>query len=685
MRSALLAALAAALLLGGAAPRSQVAPAPVQTACTLYDVGGVAQAGPTLDLPARAARRGGAAPVTTQTAGRAATFTVTYTGFTAPAQAAFQAAVDVWADHVTSSVPIRIDARFEDLGSGVLGAAGPNIVLDPPGAPFRNTYYAAALADALAGRDLGAGGADIVATFNSEFDRFYFGTDGRPPAGQFDFTTVVLHELGHGLGFIGSGSVDDGVEGEGNSQECRGTAGEGCWGYYQTATGTVSLGIPLVFDRFIEDREGDDFLNRLIYPNPSRALGNLLQSEDLFVAAPTVVAVNRGERAEVWAPAAFEGGSSFSHWDEILFTRGTSAALMTPRIQPGEAYQDPGSITCGFFRDMGWTLGAGCTLLVGGGGAAAPEIAVSPAALAFGAVPVGETARRTVTVTNEGDADLVVSGVSLAGDGAFSLEGGAGGFTLAPDASRDVAVAFAPAAEGAQSATLRLASDDADEADLAIEVTGTGTAPPAADVAVSPSSVAFGEVRAGESAAATVTVTNTGDADLAVSGATVGGGAAFSVTAGGGAATLAPGASRDVTVAFAPTEPGAQAATLTVQSDDADEPAVEVALQGTGTAGTAGGADPEALGFDGPAEVVVAPNPYRGRASVTLRVREGQRVSVAVFDALGRRVLAVHDGPAHPDEPLALALGAGRLAPGAYVVRAAGERFVVSAPVVVVR
>lgn len=361
-------ALLAALSLGGAA-HAQPAPDVHRPgpACTLYDVGGAARAGPPLDRPARELRRGGAA-VTVRTEGRASTFEVTYTGFTAEAQAAFGAAVDVWADHVASPVPVRVDARFEDLGPGVLGAAGPNITPDPPGAPIRNTYYPFALADALAGRDLAAGVPDVVATFNSAFDRFSFSLDGPVPPGRFDFATVVLHELGHGLGFVGSGSVDDGLASGDNGRECEGRAGEGCWGYYPTATGTADTGLPLVFDRFVEDRAGRALLSPLTYPNPSRTLGALLQGGDLFVDAPAVVAVNGGERPKVWAPSPFEVGSSFSHWDEVLFTAGTSAALMTPIIEPGEVYRDPGSATCAFLAEMGWGLGPGCALLTGGGG-----------------------------------------------------------------------------------------------------------------------------------------------------------------------------------------------------------------------------------------------------------------------------------------------------------------------------
>ncbi|MDT7857529.1 hypothetical protein RQM47_12830 [Rubrivirga sp. S365] len=385
------------------------APAAAQTAltpCTLYDAGGVAQAGPPLDRPALAERRGGAATVV-RTEGGAATFEVTYAGFTPQAQAAFQAAVDVWAEHVASPVPIRIDARFESLGANVLGSAGPQIVPDPPGAPARNTFYPTALANALAGRDLLPGASDIEATFNSDFDRFSFALDGAVPAGQYDFVTVVLHELGHGLGFLSSGRVDDG---SGDAECGAGTAGVGCWGYP-----AALADLPLVFDRSVEDRAGRPFLDPGVYPNPSRALGALLQSGDLYVAAPTVVAVHGGTRPEVWAPEPAQVGSSFSHWDEVAFGAGTPNALMTPRIGTGETYRDPGSITCAFFQDMGWRLGAGCTRLTGGGSVSAAAPPAPPALLAAGPNPFrGATAVRLQVPTAQHVSAVLVDALGRA-------------------------------------------------------------------------------------------------------------------------------------------------------------------------------------------------------------------------------------------------------------------------------
>ena len=119
-----------------------------------------------------------------------ATFVVNYTGFTPQAQAAFQAAVDMWANLITSPVPIVVNAQFAALSPSVLGsAAATYVVKDFPGAPQSQTWYPAAVANARAGSDLFVTESDIRASFSSAVPNWYFGTDGNTPSGQFDFMT----------------------------------------------------------------------------------------------------------------------------------------------------------------------------------------------------------------------------------------------------------------------------------------------------------------------------------------------------------------------------------------------------------------------------------------------------------------------------------------------------------------
>ncbi len=77
-----------------------------------------------------------------------ANFAVTYTGFTPSAQAAFQAAVDIWASLISSTVQIRVNTTFKPLSGSLLGYAGPNSfwVL---GDGITYHFYPDALADAV--------------------------------------------------------------------------------------------------------------------------------------------------------------------------------------------------------------------------------------------------------------------------------------------------------------------------------------------------------------------------------------------------------------------------------------------------------------------------------------------------------------------------------------------------------
>jgi hypothetical protein len=128
---------------------------------------------------------------------------------------AFQAAADKWGATLTSAVPIRVDASFVPLSctatSAVLGSAGANeIWSDFVNAPHLHTWYPSALASKLAGTDVTTPDQPhIVARFNSRLglfadclpgSGFYLGLDDNFGA-QIDLVTVLLHELGHGLGF----------------------------------------------------------------------------------------------------------------------------------------------------------------------------------------------------------------------------------------------------------------------------------------------------------------------------------------------------------------------------------------------------------------------------------------------------------------------------------------------------
>ena len=264
---------------------------------------------------------------------KTATFIVTYNGFSPQAQAAFQHAVDIWEQLITSAVPIRVQANWTPLDPGVLGGAGANLYWTNG-----TNVFPDALADALNGSDLGGGGFDIIANFNSDLSggfSWYLGTDANPGANQFDFASVVLHELSHGLGFAGLMTVVGGM-------------------------GFRIFDDPAIYASFTEDLAGVSLFDEMTYPDGSTQLAGVLQSGNVFFNGPMAVSTNSGTRPELYAPAIWESGSSFSHLDENVFPPGDPDSLMTPFLSLDEAIHNPGDITLCMFQDMGWTTSSNC-------------------------------------------------------------------------------------------------------------------------------------------------------------------------------------------------------------------------------------------------------------------------------------------------------------------------------------
>jgi len=218
-----------------------------------------------------------------------------------------------------------------------------------------------------------------------------------------------------------------------------------------------------------------------------------------------------------------------------------------------------------------------------------PVVGFDPAPLNFGTQTIGGTyPAQTATITNVGQAPLVIAGVDASGGG-FTVKDAStcSGATLAVGAKCHVDVSFTPTAVRDFDGTLAIASNaPASPATLALH--GTGTAAQAPVLAWSPAATTldFGTVQAGAvSATQSLTLTNQGPggATLNFVNAVGAGSSAFSIKYDTCTALqpMFAGQSCRVDVQFAPAAAGARSATLQVVSNGS-APA-PVALTGTGS------------------------------------------------------------------------------------------------------
>lgn len=261
-----------------------------------------------------------------------ASIEVTYEGFSPDARAAFQAAVEIWEAILETPVTIHVHAVWTPLGDGVLGSASPgSYVYNIDGLQKADVWYPISLAEKILGKDINPPGeADIVASFNSVNESWNFEIGTGPGAGEYDLMSIVLHEIGHGLGITHAYTMS---AGQGRIPE-----------FFE--------GKPVIFETSIRTASQANLVND--FTPPSAALGAALTSNGLFYASPLVRDVNSNQDASIYAPAEYSAGSSIAHLDEDKYKAGNVNSLMTPQIGSAERILDPGPIVKAILADMGW-------------------------------------------------------------------------------------------------------------------------------------------------------------------------------------------------------------------------------------------------------------------------------------------------------------------------------------------
>jgi hypothetical protein len=206
-----------------------------------------------------------------------------------------------------------------------------------------------------------------------------------------------------------------------------------------------------------------------------------------------------------------------------------------------------------------------------------PEVTLSPPSLDFGQQIVGTTsAPLTVTVTNTGDLPLTVTGIAASGDFAVLTED----CTANPvpvGATCTISMTFSPSSTGIRTGTLTI-TDNAVDSPQAVDLTGTGVAPPPT-LSLAPGSLSFGNQSVcTTSNPQSVTLTNTGTTTLTITSIIATGEFNQTNTCGG---TLAPGTGCTISVTFTPAVSGSRTGAITVTSDATGSPHA-VALTGIG-------------------------------------------------------------------------------------------------------
>ncbi len=203
-----------------------------------------------------------------------------------------------------------------------------------------------------------------------------------------------------------------------------------------------------------------------------------------------------------------------------------------------------------------------------------PAITVQETAINFGTVEVAQTVQQMITVTNMGTAPLEITSIESDVPG---LTFDTTMFTLEPEGSQTVTVTFPSSTEGTFSGNITISSNDPDRATRTLSVSVIVQAAPAPVLVVGAPAIDFGSIDAEKTAQQIFTITNTGTADLEITGieSDVPG-----LTFDPVMFTLSPDSSATITITFPRPMEGEFSGSVNILSNDPDRAKLMLTISG---------------------------------------------------------------------------------------------------------
>ncbi len=235
-----------------------------------------------------------------------------------------QGAVPMIQNMISSDVPLRIIVVWETDDNDYLAAAGPTAFYGGGAlTPKPGRVYPVSLIEKILRTNINGEDADIGVFVNSNVN-WNYDFSLTSIGSQYDFVSVIVHEIFHGLGFTTSMGLNE-------------ETGEGFYNVFTDGSHDVYADFVRLGDAPLETVE-----------DASTAMGQALTSSNLNFERIS------GETHKIHAPFIYDPGSSLSHLDEQTFSS-TESSLMTPFISPGKIERGAG-VALEMMYDMGWDM-----------------------------------------------------------------------------------------------------------------------------------------------------------------------------------------------------------------------------------------------------------------------------------------------------------------------------------------